>query len=95
MKKITAIICTIAMLAALTACDNKETSGSVPENPGSSTGNSAPEITQNSTDNPESTDNSDSTPESSVPEESKGEPTFLTCVDGTVIYTSDITSLSG
>lgn len=97
MKKITAIICTIAMLAALTACDNKETSGSVPENPESSTGNSAPESTQDSTDNPESTDNTVSTPESSAPEESapKGEPTFLTCVDGTIIYTSDITLLQG
>ena len=94
MKKITAIMCTIAMLAALTACDNKETSGSVPE---SSTGNSAPDSTNDSTDKPESTDNPDSTPESSAPEESapKGEPTFLTCVDGTVINTSDITLLQG
>lgn len=98
MKKITAIICAIAMLAAFTGCDNKETSGSVPENTESSTGNSAPENTQDSTGNSEgtseSTDNSDSTPESSAPEENKGEPTFLTCVDGTVIYTSDITSLN-
>lgn len=97
MKKITAIICTMAMLAALTGCDNKETSGSVPE---SSTGNSAPDSTKDSTGNsesaPESTGDPDSTPESSAPEESapKGEPTFLTCVDGTVIYTSDITSLN-
>lgn len=97
MKKITAIICTIAMLAALTACDNKDTSSSVPENSESSTGNSAPNSTNDSTNNPESTDNPDSTPESSAPEESapKGEPTFLTCVDGTVINTSDITMLRG
>lgn len=97
MKKITAIICTIAMLAALTGCDNKETSGSVPENPESSTGNSASDSTNDGTGNSESSDSSDSTPESSASEESapKGEPTFLTCVDGTVIYTSDITVLRG
>lgn len=56
MKKITAIICTLAMLAALTACNNNETSGSVPE---SGNGVSTPEST---------VDNSDSLPESGSPE---------------------------
>ncbi len=97
MKKITAIICTLALLTAFTGCNNGETSGGAPE---STAENSAPENTEksesggNSESAPESTDNSESAPESSASEESKGEPTFLTCVDGTVIYTSDITSLN-
>lgn len=97
MKKITAIICTLALLTAFTGCNNGETSGGAPEG---STGNSAPESTDssesgsNSESEQKSTDNSESAPESSASEESKGEPTFLTCVDGTVIYTSDITSLN-
>lgn len=90
MKRVTAIITTIAMLAALTGCNNGEIPGGAPEN---STGNSATESTDSSESAPESTDNSESAPESSVPEENKGEPTFLTCVDGTVVYTSDVTKL--
>ncbi len=99
MKKFTAIICTMAMLAALTACDNKETSGSVPESTNSaseSTGGSESGSPQSTPDGASSeSSGSESAPESSTPEESapKGEPTFLTCVDGTVITTSDITSL--
>lgn len=62
MKKITAIICTLALLTAFTGCENKETSGGVPE---SSTGNSATESTENSDSTPNSTDNSESAPESS------------------------------
>ncbi len=94
MKRVTAIISTIAMLAALTGCNNGEIPGGAPEN---STGNSATESTDSSESAPESTDNSESAPESSVPEESapKDEPTFLNCVDGTVINISDITSIQG
>ncbi|MCM1166935.1 MAG: hypothetical protein NC299_04740 [Lachnospiraceae bacterium] len=63
MKKFTAIICTTAMLAAFTGCNN-ETSESIPEN-----SVSAPESTPESTSEsiPEST--SESAPESSSPEE--------------------------
>lgn len=50
MKKFTAIICILAMLAALTGCGNNETSGSVPES--------------NDVSTPESADNSESSPES-------------------------------
>lgn len=42
-----------------------------------------------------SSQTSQSKPESSVPEIPKGEPTFLTCPDGTVIYTSQITKYQG
>ncbi len=101
MKKITAIICTMAMLAALTACDNKETPGSVPESTNSaseSTGGSESGSPQSTPDGASSeSGGSESTPESSTSEESapKGEPTFLTCVDGTVVNTSDITQIQG
>lgn len=103
MKKAMVILCITAMLAAFTACDNK---GGVPE---SSTENSAPESASESStespapesaaenigsaEDPESTPASTDAPESEIPEENKGEPTFLTCVDGTVIRTSDITSI--
>ncbi|MBD5128527.1 MAG: hypothetical protein HDT43_01160 [Ruminococcaceae bacterium] len=65
MKKFTAIICALALLTALTGCNNNETSGSVSEN----TGVSAPESTTENTESSDSSENSESTPESpSVPE---------------------------
>lgn len=94
MKRVTAIISTISMLAALTGCNNSETTGGAPE---SSTENSAPDNTDSSESVPESTDTSESAPEGSAPEKSapKDEPTFLNCVDSTVINISDITSIQG
>ena len=62
MKKITAIICTLALLTAFTGCNNSETPGSVPDNGGSV---SAPESTDNISDSSDSSDNSESTLESS------------------------------
>ncbi|MCM1164449.1 MAG: hypothetical protein NC299_00095 [Lachnospiraceae bacterium] len=97
MKKFTAIICTMAMLAALAGCDNGESSpesGSVSapestlESSGESSGSSSESVPEST-----SSESSESLPEESVP--TKGEPTFLTCVDGTVVYTSDITKLEG
>ncbi len=96
MKKITAIICTVAIITTLAACDSKGTSGSVPEgsegNSTSAPSESTAESTNDPENAPESANSTDSPPESSASEESvpKGEPTFLTCVDGTIIYTSDI-----
>ena len=43
-----------------------------------------------SSDNPSSSDNSDIVPEPKKPD---GEPTFLTCPDGTPIYTSEISEI--
>lgn len=96
MKKFTAIICTLAMLAALTGCGNKETSGSVPE----SDGVSAPDSTINLSDNSESTheslDNSvPPAPEHELSEEAKALATKLkqqsfVGPDGeTVVYVND------
>ncbi|MBD5128528.1 MAG: hypothetical protein HDT43_01165 [Ruminococcaceae bacterium] len=93
MKKLTAIICILALLTAFTGCNNNETSDSFPEN----TGVSAPEST---TENTESTENSESTPESSsVPEQrlsdeelemiSKLEVQSFVGVDGETVMATD------
>ncbi len=96
MKKIIAIILTLAFAANLTACSKTPSEGDPSGDPSNQPGIS--QTDSNSTDSsdsePESSDSSDisdSEPESSVPEIPKGEPTFLTCPDGTVIYTSQIT----
>ena len=66
MKKLTAVICALALLTALTGCNNNETSDSGPEN----TGVSAPESTTENTESSDSSENSESTTEStSVPEQ--------------------------
>lgn len=68
MKKITAIICTLALLTAFTGCDSKETSGGVPESTENS--DSAPISTDDPESAPDSSENPESDPESS---ESKSE----------------------
>lgn len=81
MKKILSALCASALILNLAGCSGsseKESSDSAPE---SSTGNFS------------SVSSGDADSKSSAPEENKGEPTFLTCVDGTVVYTSDITSV--
>lgn len=79
MKKITAIICTLALLTAFTGCNNGETSGSVP----------APESEDSGDTKPVSEPVSNSTP--SEPEASAEDPTFLKGPAGDPIYPTDIT----
>lgn len=105
MKKITAILLTAALLAALTGCGKTEEN---PESvPGSDNGSSSVVPSEyESTDGSESKNGSESndTPESSVDSESapdvpekrqsEGEPTFLIGLDGKPIYTSEITKMT-
>ncbi len=94
MKKFTAIICTIAMLAALTACGSTENPESKPEN-------LTPESSDTSTANSESISTTSTEPESNSSAENvsdeletqSGEPTFLIGLDGKPILTSEITRL--
>ncbi len=79
MKKINAITFALLLLC-LTGCNSDK----VPENSDNSSQTTS--ISEN-----DSSEITQSKPESSVPEIPKGEPTFLTCPDGTVIYTSQIT----
>ena len=69
MKKFTAIICALALLTALTGCNNNETSGSVPEN----TGVSAPESTTENTESPDSSESLSESPDLGTPEIPKHE----------------------
>lgn len=79
MKKINAVIFALSILC-LTGCNSEK--DSVP----SDNSSQISIINENN-----SSGISQSEPESSVPEIPKGEPTFLTCPDGTSIYTSQIT----
>lgn len=94
MKKITAIILTTALLAALTGCNNaEESSENAPNDMQSSA--TAPSQPESSTDSaPESADSSESV--SDVPEKQQpdSEPTILKGLDGEPIYTSEITQLT-
>ena len=78
MKKLTAITLSLLCTLTLSACD----SGEIPE----SSDERSSTVSENT-----SSEISESEPESSEPEVPAGEPTFLTCPDGTVIYTSQIT----
>ena len=79
MKKINAVIFALSILC-LAGCSSEK----VPV-----TSDNSSQISSISENN--SSEIAQSKPESSVPEIPKGEPTFLTCPDGTVIYTSQIT----
>ncbi|MDE7362775.1 MAG: hypothetical protein K2N38_12670 [Oscillospiraceae bacterium] len=94
MKKITAILLTTALLAALTGCGKTEgNSESVPssDTPSGSTAPSKPESSEDGV--PESSDSAEIDP--GVPEKQQpdGEPTFLIGLDGEPIYTSEITQI--
>ncbi len=79
MKKINAVIFALSLLC-LTGCNSEST----PQNSDNSS-----QTTSISENNSSEIPQSES--ESSEPEVPKGKPTFLTCPDGTVIYTSQIT----
>ncbi len=88
MKKIITTLCAAALLvniAALTGCKPNEESPDTPNSPG---GSSA--ITDSS-DNSENSGSSSAPESAPEPPKPDGEATFLTCPDGTVIYTSQIT----
>lgn len=89
MKKITAIICTMAMLMSLTACGSTENPESKPEN---STSESSDTANSESTST-ESESNSSAENVSNEPETQSGEPTFLIGLDGKPVLTSEITRL--
>lgn len=98
MKKLTAILLTTALLAALTGCNKTEgNSDSAPSSSNSSdastpsSSDSPTSTAPESSDNGESTENSESEPEKKQPD---GEPTFLKGLDGETIYTSEITQLT-
>lgn len=91
MKKFTAIICTMAMLMALTACGNTENPESKPENSTSESSDTATANSESTSTEPES--NSSAENVSNEPETQIGEPTFLIGLDGKAILTSEITSL--
>lgn len=83
MKRVSAVIFALSILC-LSGCNSDK----VPE--------TSDNLSQSqSISNTNSSKNSQSKPESSIPEIPKGEPTFLTCPDGTVIYTSQITKYQG
>lgn len=79
MKKITAIILTAALLAALTGCDKKGTSEDS-ANTNSSSMSSTVDSTSLSSDNSE-------------PQTPEGKPTFLIGPDGNPVYSGEITRL--
>ncbi len=84
MKKKHALIIALSLLC-LTGCNSGEISDS-------SISSESENSTLNSSSTSSSSESSTATsPESSEPEVPAGEPTFLTCPDGTVIYTSQIT----
>lgn len=84
MKKITTILLTAALLAALTGCSGKNTEAS--DNPQSTAENSPAESTQME-------GMEENSPAESAPTEPEGEPTFLIGLDGKPIYTSEISRL--
>lgn len=84
MKRITVILLTAALLAALTGCSVKNTE--ISDNPQSIAENSSAESTQM-----ESME--ENSPAESTPTEPAGEPTFLIGLDGKPIYTSEISRL--
>lgn len=88
MKKqfITALL-SVAMLLNLVGC-NSYNSGDVNSNSDISN------ISENSGDNTGGNSEEISKPDESVPEEDKGEPTFLVGPDGEPIYTGEITSVT-
>lgn len=99
MKKITAILLTTVLLAALTGCSNAEENSESVSNSDTQLSSTAPsEPESSSTESaPESTDSSDSSESTSdIPEKQQpdGEPTFLIGLDGEPIYTSEITQMT-
>ncbi len=93
MKKITTTLLTAVLLVSLTGCKPNGEISDTPPDHGDSL--AITDSTDNS-DKPGNSDNSDSsTASESVPEPPKpaGEPTFLTCPDGTPIYTSEISEV--
>ncbi|MDE7228860.1 MAG: hypothetical protein K2N56_00135, partial [Oscillospiraceae bacterium] len=95
MKKIVSILCTAAFIAFLTGCNDGEKSDPLSDQQISSpvsdgANNSDAPGGSGSSDNPSGSDNSDNAPEPKKPD---GEPTFLTCPDGTPIYTSEISEI--
>ncbi len=94
-EKITAIILTTVLPAALTGCNNaEENSESVPssDNGSSSTAPSEPESSAVESA-PESVNSSESVPSVSEVKQPDGEPTFLKGLDGEPIYTSEISQI--
>ena len=83
MKRVSALILALSILC-LSGCSSDK----VPETSDNSS-------QSQSISDSNSTQNAQSKPESSEPEIPEGEPTFLTCPDGTVIYTSQITKYQG
>lgn len=87
MKKITAILLTTILLAALTGCNNaEENSESVPSSDNGSSSTAPSE--------PESANSSKSVPDVSEKKQPDGEPTFLKGLDGEPIYTSEISQMT-
>lgn len=96
MKKITAILLTTALLAALTGCGKTEgNSESVPSSDTPSNTTAPSESESSSTESvPESSDSSESVPDVPEKQQPDGEPTILKGLDGEPIYTSEITQLT-